>query len=64
MNPNQLISGHGEIDLLLDATVGAGGHSEAFLKERGERARVYTDPAFLSLAKPMLRRLPAVPRPG
>ncbi len=30
----------GEIDLLLDATVGAGGHSEAFLKERGERARV------------------------
>ena len=30
----------GEIDLLLDATVGAGGHSEAFLQARGETARV------------------------
>lgn len=30
----------GEIDLLLDATVGAGGHSEGFLTARGDTARV------------------------
>ena len=47
----------GEVDLLLDATVGAGGHSASFLAERGDSARVIgldRDPEMLTRARERL----------
>ncbi len=49
----------GGVDLLLDATVGAGGHAERFLSARGESGRVVgldRDPSMIERARERLAR--------